>query len=81
MGLLLHDGTRYLLLSGPKNLMSFTIGLDIIYITYVISDNYARIKIDSLDCLLLEKKIGLHSFIILMSVLNENQKRYYHNIF
>ena len=51
-------------------------------ITYVISHNYARIKVDSYDCLPLEKTMPLHNVIIFItSVFNKNQNNYYYNIF
>ena len=51
-------------------------------ITYVISHNYARIKVDSYDCLTLEKTMPLHNVIIFItSVFNKNQNNYYYNIF
>ena len=51
-------------------------------ITYVISHNYARIKIDSFDILPLEKTLTLHNFIIFIkSVFNKNQNDYCYNIF
>ena len=74
-----YDGTRYLVLFGPEK-------YDAIYnriryflsqkgsITYVISHNYARIKVDSYDFLPLEKPLTLHNVIILIeSVFNKNQ--------
>ena len=74
-----YDGTRYLVLFGPEK-------YDAIYnriryflsqkgsITYFISHNYARIKVDSYDFLPLEKPLTLHNVIILIeSVFNKNQ--------
>ena len=70
-----YDGTRYVVLFGPEKhdvifnriryLLSQKSG-----ITYVLSHNYARTKIDSYDILPL-KKLTLNNFIILIkSVLN-----------
>ena len=74
-----YDGTRYLVLFGPEK-------YDAIYnriryflsqkgsITYVISHNYARMKVDSYDFLPLEKPLTLHNVIILIEpVFNKNQ--------
>ena len=43
---------------------------------------YAKIKVDSYDFLPIEKTLILHNVIILVkSVLNKDQNRYYYNIF
>ena len=67
-------GTSYLLLFGSEN-------YDFIYnkirylvgvkrsITYVISHNYAKIKVDSYDSLPLEKTMTFHNVIILVKSL------------
>ena len=46
-------------------------------ITYVISHNYAKIKVDSYDTLPLEKTTTFHSDIIILikSVLSEYEKK------
>ena len=71
-------------------MMLFTITLDsyktkkvVLYsIIYVISNNYARIKIDSNDSLPLEKTLTFHNVIILIkSVFNKEINNCYHNIF
>ena len=66
-----YDGKRYFVLFGPEK-------YDVIYnrirhligwksgITYIISHNYAKIKIDSYDSLPLEKALTLHNVIILI---------------
>ena len=82
-----YNGTRYLVLFGHEK-------YDAIYnrirylisqkscITYVISHNYAKIKVDSYDSLPLGKTTTLHNIIILInSVFNRNQNNYYCNIF
>ena len=82
-----YNGTRYLVLYGPGK-------YDAIYnrirylksqnsgITYVISHNYTRIKIDSYDSLPLEKTLTLYNVIMLIkSVFNKGQNHYYYNIF
>ena len=65
-----YDGTRYSVLFGAVINMQFTIGLDILSqkssITYVFSHSHAKVKIDSCDCLPLEKKLTLHNVIILI---------------
>ena len=73
-----YDGTRYLVLFGSEkyNLIycrnTYLIGLS--GITYVISHNYAKIKVNSYDSLPLEKTMFFHKIIILIkSVFNENK--------
>ena len=64
-----YDGTRYLLVFGPEkkdvfyNRIRYLIGLKSC-VTYVISRNYARIKVDSYDSVPLEKILTLHNVII-----------------
>ena len=67
-----YDGTRYLVLLGSEK-------YDFIYdrircliglksgITYVISHNYAKIKVDSCNSLPLEKTMTFHNVIILIN--------------
>ena len=51
-------------------------------ITFVISHNYANIKVDSFDSLSLEKTLTFHKVITLIkSVFNKNQNHYHYNIF
>ena len=51
-------------------------------IIFVISHNYARIKVDSYNSLLLEKPLTFHNVIILIkSVINKNQNHYYYKTF
>ena len=70
-----------------KNMFWFTAGLEMLQekkrgITYVFSDYYARIKVDSYDSLPLEKTLTLHKFIILIkSVFNKDKNNYYYNLF
>ena len=82
-----NNGTRYLVLFGPEKhdpiynriryLISKKDG-----ITYVISDKYGRIKVDSYDSLPLKKTLTLHSVIIIIKlVFDKNQNDYYYNIF
>ena len=80
-----YDGTRYLVLFGPEKndaiYSRYPIGVKS-GITYLISHNYAKTKVDSYDSLPLEKTLTSHNVIIHMkSVLNKNQNHYYHNIF
>ena len=47
-----------------------------------LSQNYARIKIDSDDDLPLEKTLILHNVLILInSFLNKNKNHYYYDLF
>ena len=51
-------------------------------ITYIISHNYAKIKVDSYDFLPLGKAMTFHDVLILIeSVLNKDKNNYYYNIF
>ena len=82
-----YDGTRYLVLFGPEkydaiyNRIRYLI-IQKSWITYVISDNYARIKVDSYDSFPLKKTLTLHNVIIFIkSVLNKDQNHYCYNIF
>ena len=82
-----YDGTRYLVLfKGEKydfiyNKFRYLIGVKS-GITYVISHNYAKVKVDSYDSLPLEKTMAFHSVIIhIMSVWNKDQNHYYYNMF
>ena len=68
-------------------MMPFPIELDILQnqkngTAYVISHNYAKIKVDSYDSLPLDKKLILHNIIInMMSVLDTEQNHNNYNIF
>ena len=81
------NGTRYLVLFDPEKYDAICNRIRYLIsqksgITYVFSHNYARIKIDSNDFSPLEKTLDLHNVIILIkSILNTNQNRYYSNIF
>ena len=81
-----YDGTRYLVLFNQEK-------YDVIYnrircligvksgITYDISHNYAKFKVDSYDWLPPEKTLILHSIIIfIISVFNKDNN-YYHSSF
>ena len=48
-------------------------------ITHTISHNYAKIKVDSYDSLLL--KICYNIIILINSVWNKDKNNYYYNIF
>ena len=52
-------------------------------ITYVISHNYAKIKVHSYDSLLLEKTMTFHNVIIIFikSVFIKDKSKHYYNIF
>ena len=82
-----YDGTRYLVLFGAEKYdfiyssIRYLIGVKS-GIIYVISHNYAKIKVDSYDYLPLEKKMTFHIVTILIkSVWNKDQNHYYYNIF
>ena len=60
-------------------MISFTIGLDILKVKKVVFFSwFPRIKIDSNDSLLLEKRLTLHN---VKSIFNKNENHYYYNIF
>ena len=67
----IFDGTRYLVSSGAEKYdfiyhrIRYLIGVKS-GITYVISHNYAKIKVDSYDSLPPEKTLALHNVIILI---------------
>ena len=78
-----YRGTRYLVLFGGEK-YGLTTGLDIGVksgITYVISHNYAKIKIDLYDSLPPEKILTLHVLILIKAVFNKDRNSYYFNIF
>ena len=82
------DRTRYLVLFGPEkydaiyNKIRYFISAKKVVITYVISHNYARIKVDSYDSLQLEKTLTFHNAIVLIkSDFNNNENNHCYNIF
>ena len=82
-----YDATRYLVLFGRQkndfiyNKIKYLIGVKA-SITYVVSHNYAKIKINSYDSLPLEKTMTFGNAIILnTSVFNKDKNNYYYNIF
>ena len=82
-----YDGTKYLLLFGGGkfdliyNRIIYLIGIKS-GVTYVISHNYAKMKVDSYHSLPLEKTVTFHCVIILIkSVWNKNKNNYNYNIF
>ena len=81
-----YDGTRYLVLfvSGKHdfiyNRIRYLVGVKS-GITYVISHNYPKIKIDSYDSLPLEKTVTFHNAIMFIkSVFDKDKSNYYYNI-
>ena len=52
-------------------------------VTYMISHNYAKVKVDSDDSLPLEKTVTFHDIlqILIKSVFNKEINNYYYNIF
>ena len=82
-----YGGTKYLVLFGGEkydfvyNKIIYLIGVKS-GITYVISHNYEKIKVNSSNSLPLEKTLSFHNVIILMrSVFDKNKNNYYYNIF
>ena len=82
-----YDGTRYLKLLEPGkyheifNWIRYLIGVKN-GITYVISHNYAKIKVDSYDFLPLEKTLVFYNVVIyIKSVFNKDKNNYYYNVF
>ena len=80
----IYDGTRYLTLFGSEK-------YDAIYdrirylislkssITYIFSQYFAKIKVDSYDSLPIEKILTLYNVIIrIKSVLNKDKSHYYY---
>ena len=83
----IYDGTRYLVLFGREkrdsifNRIRYLISLKG-GVTYIISHNYAKIKVDSYNSLPLEKTMASHDVIILIkSVFNKDKHNHYYNIF
>ena len=77
--IIVYDGTRYLVLFSSEkydaihNRIRFLISQKS-GITYIISQNYVRIKIDLNDSLPIEITLTLHNVIILIkSVFNKNR--------
>ena len=74
-----YDGTKYLVLFGGEkydfvyNRIIYLIGVKS-GITYVISHNYAKIKVNSSDSLPLKKTLSFHNVIILMKSVFDKKK-------
>ena len=81
-----YDGTRYLVLFGGEKYQFIYGGIRYLIsvqndITFIISHNYATIKVDSYDSLPLEKTMTRGNVTILIkSVWNKNKNNYYYNI-
>ena len=83
----IYDGTRYLVIHGSKE--NDSICNRIRYLTsvksggiYMISYNYAKIKVDLYDSLPLEKIMTFHNVIILIKLIcNKDKNNCYYNIF
>ena len=77
-----YDGSRYLVLFGSEkydfiyNRIRYVISVKS-GITCVISHNYAKFKVDSYKCLLLEKTMTFHNVIILIKSVWNKDKYYY----
>ena len=85
--IIVYNGTRYLVLfeseiqdsnySKTRYLISIKLG-----ITYIISHNYTKVKVDSYKSLPLAKTITFHNIIILIeSIWNKDKNNYYYKIF
>ena len=78
-----YDGTRYSVLFVSEKYDSIYNRIRYLMsvksdITYVISQNYAKVKADSYDSLLLEKAMTFHDVIVLIkSVFNKDKNNYY----
>ena len=83
----IYDGTRYLVLFGSEKYDSFYNRIRYLIsvksgITYIISHNYAKFKVNSYNSLPPEKTITFHNVTILItSVFSKNKNNYYYNIF
>ena len=81
----LHDRARYLVLFDPENYgvihnrIRYVMGQKSI-ITFDISHNYAKIKVDSYDPLTLKKGLTLHNVMLIKSVFHKDQHHYYYII-
>ena len=82
-----YVGTRYLELNGPKKHDAIFDRIRYLIsqkscISYVLSHNFARIKINSFHYFPWEKTLTLHNAIIhIQSVFNKDQNHYYYNIY
>ena len=82
-----YDETQYLALFKNEKYYSIYNGIRYLLsvksgITYVISHNYAKIKIDLYDSLPLEKTVTFYNVIILIkSVFKKDKNNYNYNIF
>ena len=81
----IYDGTRYSALFSPEKYDVINDKIRYLLksaITYVISHNYATIKINSYEPLPIDKILTLHNVIILIkSVFDKDQNHYCYNIF
>ena len=83
----IYDGTRYLTLFDSEkydtvyNKIRYLVSLKS-GSTYIFSQCFMKIKVDSYDSLPIEKILTLHNAIILLkSVLNKDKNHYYYKIF
>ena len=82
-----NDGTRYLTLFGSEKYDAIFNNIRYLRslkssLTYIFSHYFAKIKVDSYDSLPIEKRLNLHSVIILIkSVFNKDKNHDYYEIF
>ena len=81
-----YDGTRYLVLFRSEKYGSICYRIRYLIsvksgVTYIISYNYAKIRVDSYNPLPLEKTANFYVLILINSVFNKDKNNYYFNIF
>ena len=81
-----YDGTRYLVLFRSEKYGSICNRIRYLIsvksgVTYIISYNYAKIRVDSYNPLPLEKTANFYVLILINSVFNKDKNNYYFNIF
>ena len=81
-----YDGTKHIVLFGSEKYYFIYSRIRFLIevksgITYVISHDFAKIKVDSFYSLPLEKTITFHNVIMLKSGFNKDKNNFYYNIF
>ena len=79
----IYDKIRYLVLFAPERYNAIDDRINYLIseksgVTYNISHNFARIRIDSCNSLPIEKALTFHAIIFIKSVVNNNEKNYYY---